>query len=422
MATVILRPTADSSLGHSCSSGSSGYALIADTSADGDSTYIYQSISGTSSASSTSKFKCSGTNAGKVKISSVTLTINAKTTKGNSSDTASISYSLTFGGKSGTSGSGTLSTSYGNFSKTYSASDLGLASTVFDSFDAASFIVTVTTSGKKSASKNDSFQNRVTQVYLTVTYENYVPVYYTCAAVAGDGIESATVSASSVESGGTCTFTATLSGSNTFAGWYSDSSYSTLVSTANPYTATISANTTLYAKANIVATYTVKAIAGDGIAFVQIVTESRGTVTSDYGGAVELTAIPQGETVRFYAVPKVNCEFTMWYDLDALNSYVADDSSFNDTWEKTATKDISLCAFGVNTVAPIYVKDEDSWTAVQNTYFRTRDSWGEIKSYGNFWRWLIQEYLRAENASAVGKKVVEGTIGISNQKFKVVST
>ncbi len=171
MATVILRPTADSSLNHSCSSGSSGYAMLSEASADGDSTYIYQSISDTSSASATSNFKCSGTSAGKITISSVTLTVNAKTTKGKTADTASISYNLTVGGKSGSSGSGTLSTSYGNFSKTFSASTLGISGVAYDSFDASNFIATVTTSGKKDSTKSDTFQNRVTQVYLTVEYE-----------------------------------------------------------------------------------------------------------------------------------------------------------------------------------------------------------------------------------------------------------
>ena len=171
MASVTLRPTADSSLGHSCLSGSSGYLMIDDTSADGDSTYIYQSISSTSSASASSKFKISGTSVGKVKISSIALTINAKTSKGNSSDTASMSYSLSCNGKSGASGSASLTTSYADYSKTYSASDFGIADTVFDSFDAANLIVQIDTSGKKNASKNDSFQNRITQVYLAVTYE-----------------------------------------------------------------------------------------------------------------------------------------------------------------------------------------------------------------------------------------------------------
>ena len=42
MATLILRPINDRSLKHSCSSGSSGYAMISESSADDDSTYIYQ--------------------------------------------------------------------------------------------------------------------------------------------------------------------------------------------------------------------------------------------------------------------------------------------------------------------------------------------------------------------------------------------
>ena len=44
MATLILRPINDRSLKHSCSSGSSGYAMISESSADDDSTYIYQSV------------------------------------------------------------------------------------------------------------------------------------------------------------------------------------------------------------------------------------------------------------------------------------------------------------------------------------------------------------------------------------------
>ena len=40
MATLILRPVSDESLNHSCNSGSSGYSLISDSSADDDYTYI----------------------------------------------------------------------------------------------------------------------------------------------------------------------------------------------------------------------------------------------------------------------------------------------------------------------------------------------------------------------------------------------
>ena len=40
MASLILRPTSDISLGHTCSSGSSGYAMLDEETADDGSTYI----------------------------------------------------------------------------------------------------------------------------------------------------------------------------------------------------------------------------------------------------------------------------------------------------------------------------------------------------------------------------------------------
>lgn len=172
MATVILRPTADASLNHSCSSGSSGYALISEATADGDSTYIYQTIEVNDvSTTAVSIFKIGGTDVGKVKISSIQLTINAKTTKGKSSDSANLAAQLTVNGNAGAWLNNTLSTSYGDFTKTYSASDLSINDVVLDSFDSANITVQVETSGKKNAKKNDDFQNRITQVYLTVEYE-----------------------------------------------------------------------------------------------------------------------------------------------------------------------------------------------------------------------------------------------------------
>lgn len=171
MATVILRPVADTSLNHSCSTGSSGYALINEATADGDSTYIYQTIAVNYNSTTASVFRIGGTDVGKVKISSIQLTINARTTKGNSKDSASLSAQLTVNGNAGTWLSGTLSTDYGDFIKTYSASDLSLNDAVLDSFDSANITVQIETNGQKNASKNDDFQNRITQVYLTVEYE-----------------------------------------------------------------------------------------------------------------------------------------------------------------------------------------------------------------------------------------------------------
>lgn len=42
---------------------------------------------------------------------------------------------------------------------------------MLDSFDSANITVQIETNGQKNASKNDDFQNRITQAYLTVEYE-----------------------------------------------------------------------------------------------------------------------------------------------------------------------------------------------------------------------------------------------------------
>ena len=41
---LILRPTSDTTLGHSCSSGTSGYSMISETTSDDNTTYIFQQI------------------------------------------------------------------------------------------------------------------------------------------------------------------------------------------------------------------------------------------------------------------------------------------------------------------------------------------------------------------------------------------
>lgn len=74
---------------------------------------------------------------------------------------------------------------------------------------------------------------------------------FTCAVVAGANISSVSISDSIVPANGSCTFSATANTGYIFEGWYSDESCTNLVSAANPYVATITANTTLYAKAHI---------------------------------------------------------------------------------------------------------------------------------------------------------------------------
>lgn len=171
MATLKLGPVQDVSRGHTCSSGSSGYLMINETLSDNDASYIYQTISSTSSQSATSRFRVSGESAGKVKISSLTLGLYAKESTTTNLSDCQVSYSLSVNGMEGGSASTTLTSSYANSVKTYSAADLGIADTVFDSFDAANIVAQITTTGKKSNNKVDDFELRITTVYVNVTYE-----------------------------------------------------------------------------------------------------------------------------------------------------------------------------------------------------------------------------------------------------------
>lgn len=174
MATLILRPVSDESLNHSCNSGSSGYSLISESSADDDSTYIYQTVSSTSSASVTSSFTLGGTMpSGLFKITGATLYVRGRSS-------ANYTYSGTYQLSIDSSASSmSLSTSYQTSSSTGVATSL--INNTYTSSNFPSLSVTITTAGKKSSSKNSNFQIRVTQIYLELEYEEIVedpPAYY----------------------------------------------------------------------------------------------------------------------------------------------------------------------------------------------------------------------------------------------------
>lgn len=167
MATLILRPVSDESLNHSCNSGSSGYSLISESSADDDSTYIYQTVSSTSSASVTSSFTLGGTMpSGLFKITGATLYVRGRSS-------ADYTYSGTYQLSIDSSASSmSLSTSYQTSSNTRVATSL--INNTYTSLNFPSLSVTITTAGKKSSSKNSDFQIRITQIYLELEYEEIV--------------------------------------------------------------------------------------------------------------------------------------------------------------------------------------------------------------------------------------------------------
>lgn len=179
--TLTFVPNADISISHSRSTGSNGYSLL--TSADDDSTYIYQTLSSTSSTSMTSVFTL-GVNGtmpeNYIQITAARLYSRARI--GGNNETGS--YHCYFAAGTTTGGSDTNASTYESLDSSYSTAS-STSSTLVDSLnelitrdDFPTISVKVTTTGSKSSSKNASNGYiRVTQIYLELDYEEveYVP-------------------------------------------------------------------------------------------------------------------------------------------------------------------------------------------------------------------------------------------------------
>lgn len=158
MATLILRPASDSSLNHSCSSGSSGYSLINESTSDNDSTYIYQTISSTSNSTINSTFGLSKSSLSNIKITSVKIVMVAKDS--DSDITSSASAVLKQNNTTiATASASSLGTSYSTHTGAGNLSSLD------------NLTVVVNSSGYKSSSKDDNGYVRITQVYVEIIYE-----------------------------------------------------------------------------------------------------------------------------------------------------------------------------------------------------------------------------------------------------------
>ena len=295
MATVILYPNSDVSVGHSkYPSNSNGYACINDTTADDDSSYLYDETSGSSPSSSTSSNKEStfgvSTSSVSRKIYLQSIQYRARHQKTNSNvstSTLQVSCSVN-GGSYSSAASSNSTTSYANYSGTLSPSGLN---TVYNSFDAANIRVRLN-SNITVTGKND-YGIRITQVYLTATY---LPIY-NCSAFAksGTGISNVSISASEVKEGDTCTFTATVANNAVFDGWYSDEQCTNKVSSNTTYTATVNSDLTLYAKGFMV--YTVSAQADEN----STVSISPSSGPYKQGDTITVTATPSSSRYSFVA-------------------------------------------------------------------------------------------------------------------------
>lgn len=169
-----LRPTADISLGHTCSTGSSGYAMIDEEEADDASTYIGQSTSSTSTVTKTSKFKLTGEVPSLLDgvIESAKLVIvHYKALSGTYAGTVSVSdeasNSLTFK------------------SSSWSTEEFPITNLSLFNFGSNEIEVTFSTSISSSNSRKTA-EARCTQIYIAVYYTAYYNL--TCSLEMGHGL------------------------------------------------------------------------------------------------------------------------------------------------------------------------------------------------------------------------------------------
>lgn len=144
---------------------------------------------------------------------------------------------------------------------------------------------------------------------------------YNVSAVAGTEITSVNVSDSTVPEGSTATFTAQVNTGCSFEAWYSDDTYTTVVSTENPYTATITANTTLYAKAH-------RNSLNMSVGSAEHGTASVSATTVPYDSDVTFAFTPEDETWELYG----------WYSDAGLTQLVSEANPYT----FRATEDVTL--------------------------------------------------------------------------------
>lgn len=179
--TLIFRPSADVSVNHTRSSGSTGYSLIADVNADDNSTYISQTLSSTSSTSMSSTFTLTSSNElppYNYKITAVRLYSRAM----GASNNGSGSYACYFAAGTAAGGSSNNAATSGNTTSSYTtlnSESSELLTAINNELELTQefpvISVKVTTTGTKSSDKNASNGYiRVTQIYAEFDYEETV--------------------------------------------------------------------------------------------------------------------------------------------------------------------------------------------------------------------------------------------------------
>ena len=175
MATLILHPTATVSTQHTKYPSSTSYAhqCIDETTADGDSTYIYQSVSSTSNIYKDSVCTFSGKFPSKrCKITSVKVFANARSTNSNLTNRRINVVWSGLGETSSHNIKADLPTSYSTYSLTATSDIVEGFQNLIQSDGTISVDITIRTVGQaKSTKSSNTGQVRVSQYYISIDYE-----------------------------------------------------------------------------------------------------------------------------------------------------------------------------------------------------------------------------------------------------------
>ena len=250
-----LYPYSDGTIGHTKSSNnSSGYSLINGTT-NNTTGYLRHNLSttvNTLTSTFTNLQPASNVTLGKIRINSLTsVNLYLAVTEGSNATLKSMDIfgSITIDGTTYKSSSYKPTGNVNTTSQTLSFSNANI-NKIYQSLsnNSIQFLLSTTGGYTSNSNKNNDSDVTIYNANITISYDDV----FDCKAevIAGVGIASATPTAQEVADGDTCTFTATLQQHWKFVGWYTSSDFSgTPVSTSRSYTRTITANTTLYPKA-----------------------------------------------------------------------------------------------------------------------------------------------------------------------------
>lgn len=202
---------------------------------------------------------------------------------------------------------------------------------------------------------------------------------YNVSAVAGSEIASVSVSDSIVPKGGAATFTAQVNTGCSFEAWYSDNTYTTVISTENPYTATITADTILYAKATRKRFNIAVGPAEHGTASVS-------ATTVPYNSDVTFTFTPEDETWELYG----------WYSDAGLTQLVSEANPYT----FTVTEDITLYPKVGKKRYTITLQSPGAYILQSSTYLSMIAVKTELITVGDM------RYLRAGNFGAINREKI----------------